>query len=132
MPYINSSNQIADVLTKGLPDKVLVIFVARWVYLMFSPHLEGECRVVCVLGCSLLISKGVKCKKTIEIRREEERTGQCAPDYSKAFLCISILKSQIRERFLQSTSSDSTVAVTNFHTLHHYRMLVSYRASQQY
>jgi hypothetical protein len=42
MPYVNSANQVANTLTKGLPDKSFQLYAARWDYMMHLPHLEGE------------------------------------------------------------------------------------------
>jgi hypothetical protein len=43
MPYVSSSNQLADILTKGLPDKLFSVCVTRWGCTTHLPHLEGEC-----------------------------------------------------------------------------------------
>ena len=48
IPYVSSSSQVTDVLTKGLPEKTFSFFVARWVFMIFLPHLEGECWSPCL------------------------------------------------------------------------------------
>jgi hypothetical protein len=43
MPYVSSSNQLADILTKGLPEKLFSSLCCKMGIYDFSPHLEGEC-----------------------------------------------------------------------------------------
>ena len=43
LPYVKSASQIADILTKGYLKRLSLHLVARWVYMMSLPHLEGEC-----------------------------------------------------------------------------------------
>jgi hypothetical protein len=38
MPYVNSTNQIADILTKGLPDKMFSVLCSKMgLYDVFAP-----------------------------------------------------------------------------------------------
>jgi hypothetical protein len=43
MPYVSSSNQLADVLTKGLPERLFSLCCSKMGLYDAFPHLEGEC-----------------------------------------------------------------------------------------
>jgi ATP sulfurylase len=43
LPYVTSASQVADILTKGLPERVFSVFCSKMGLFDVFPHLEGEC-----------------------------------------------------------------------------------------